>query len=207
MAFEEYWNKNYKQLLQTGKRPSYDNWLEKYLDLIKQTKSMILDLGCGMGNDTLYLTEKGFKVISCDYSKEALNSVKKLIPNASTKLVDISKKLPFKDNEFKIIIADLSLHYFDNETTIEIMEEIKRILKKGGYLFARVNSVNDINHGAGQGKKLEENYYFVEGYNKRFFSLDDVNKYFSIIGKVEANEAEMIRYVKPKKLIEIKVEK
>ena len=207
MAFEEYWNKNYKQLLQTGKRPSYDNWLEKYLDLIKQTKSMILDLGCGMGNDTLYLTEKGFKVISCDYSKEALNSVKKLIPNASTKLVDISKKLPFKDNEFKIIIADLSLHYFDNETTIEIMEEIKRILKKGGYLFARVNSINDINHGAGQGKKLEENYYFVEGYNKRFFSLDDVNKYFSIIGKVEANEAEMIRYVKPKKLIEIKVEK
>ena len=207
MAFMEYWDRNYKQLALSGKKPTYDDWLDKYLDLIRHTKLSILDLGCGSGNDTLYLTERGFKVISCDYSQEALKSVKKLIPNATTKIVDISKKLPFEDDEFEIVIGDLSLHYFDEKTTVEIMKEIKRILKKGGYLFARVNSVNDINHGEGQGEKIEENYYFVEGYNKRFFSLDDVNKYFSIIGKVEAKEAEMTRYAKPKKLIEIKVEK
>ena len=87
------------------------------------------------------------------------------------------------------------------------MKEIKRILKDGGHLLARVNSVNDINHGAGQGKKIEENFYYVEGYNKRFFNLNDVNKYFSIIGKVKSKEAEMLRYEKPKKLIEIMVTK
>lgn len=207
MAFEDYWNKSFKQLQQSGQKVCYDNWLDKFVDLIKQTKSSILDLGCGMGNDTLYLTERGFKVVSCDYSKEALKSVKKLIPNSTTKIVDISKKFPFGDEEFEVIIADLSLHYFDQKTTIEIMKEIKRILKKGGYLFARVNSTNDINFGAGKGEKIEENYYFVEGYNKRFFDIDDVNNYFSIIGKVEATEAVMTRFAKPKKLIEIKVEK
>ena len=205
MAFEEYWNSTH-QKYGNGK-PIYDKWLDKYLELFKNVKTPILDLGSGTGNDTLYLIEKGFNVIACDYSKQALEIINKYIPTVQTKLVDISKKLPFNDDEFEIILADLSLHYFDNETTLEIMKEIRRILKKDGYLLARVNSVKDINHGAGQGQKIEENFYFVEGYNKRFFSLEDVNNYFSIIGKVEAKEAEMLRYEKPKKLIEIKVQK
>ena len=205
MAFEEYWNNTHKKYNQ-GK-PIYDHWLDKYMELFTNIKTPILDLGSGTGNDTLYLSEKGYSVIACDFSNEALENVKKYIPAAQAKLLDISKKLPFYDNMFEIIIADLSLHYFDNETTTEIMKEIKRILKDGGHLLARVNSVNDINHGAGQGKKIEENFYYVEGYNKRFFNLNDVNKYFSIIGKVKSKEAEMLRYEKPKKLIEIMVTK
>ncbi len=204
MAFEEHWNNIYKN---TTKKPHYDNWLDKYLDIILHTHSPILDLGCGTGNDTQYLIEKGMKVIACDYASEALKLIKKNIPSAETKLVDISQKLPFKDEQFEIIVADLSLHYFDTNSTKQIMLEIKRILKPNGHLFARVNSTNDINHGAGQGKKIEDNYYYVEGYNKRFFDMSDVDKFFSTIGEVTAHEAEMIRYEKPKKLIEIVVKK
>lgn len=204
MPFEDYWNDTH-QKYGNGK-PIYDNWLDKYLELFGDLKSPILDLGSGTGNDTLFLTERGYKVVACDYSQKALDIIKHFIPTAQPELVDISKQLPFNDNEFEVIIADLSLHYFDNDTTIKIMKEIKRILKKDGYLFARVNSVNDINHGAGQGHQLEENYYFVDGYKKRFFDLKDVNKYFSIIGNVEAKETDMLRYQKPKKVIEIKVE-
>ncbi len=204
MAFEEYWNQTHQK--HGSEKPIYDNWLDKYQGLLHNVKTPILDLGCGTGNDTLYLTEKGYSVIACDYAKEALECIKKYIPTAQPMYVDIAKKLPFKNSEFQIIIADLSLHYFDHETTIEIMKEIKRILKTGGYLLARVNSINDVNHGAGRGKKIETNFYYVEGYNKRFFNLNDVNKYFSIIGKIEAKETTMLRYEKPKRLIEIKVQ-
>ena len=205
MAFENYWNDVFNK--QKGDMPIYDDWLDKYLSEIKDVSTPILDLGCGMGNNSLYLTQKGFNVIACDYSYVALESVNKNIPTATTKYVDISKKLPFKNMEFSVVVADLSLHYFDNKTTIKIMKEIKRILKNGGYLFARVNSINDVNYGAGQGTKIEDGFYFVQGYNKRFFSLEDVNKYFSIIGKVNATNAKMLRYKNPKELIEIKVEK
>ena len=170
MAFEDFWNKTFKE--QAGDKPVFDDWLDKYLNILKKASTPILDLGCGKGNNALYLTEKGFNVVACDYSKEAIKSLKKFVPKAKTKLVDISKKLPFNNQEFEIIIADLSLHYFDSKTTMQIMEEIKRILKKGGHIFARVNSLNDTNHGAGQGVKLEENYYFVDGYNKRFFTME-----------------------------------
>ena len=127
--------------------------------------------------------------------------------NVKTKVLDISEPLPFKNTSFDLIIADLSLHYFDEKTTKNIMKEIKRILTDKGHLIARVNSVFDVNHGAGQGQKIESNFYFVEGYNKRFFDLKDAKKFFSIIGKAQIKQAEMLRYSKPKKVLEIDVEK
>lgn len=192
--------------------PVYDLWLDEYKNILQENKdNEILDLGCGIGADTLYLLERGYNVLSCDFSVEALKSIENNIPNSKTFYLDMMKKFPIDDKKYSLIIADLSLHYFNNETTIHIMKEIKRILKDGGVLLARVASVNDFNFGAGQGEKRENNYYFEGDYTKRFFDLEDVNKYFSIIGDVEAKETQMTRdeeeYSKPKVLYTIKVEK
>ena len=179
--------------------------------LVKNKENEILDLGCGIGADTLYLIERGYKVLSCDFSNEVLKSIKNNIPNSKTLYLDMIKEFPIEDDKYSLIIADLSLHYFDNKTTIHIMKEIKRILKADGILLARVASVNDFNFGAGVGEQLEKNYYFEGDYTKRFFDFEDVNKYFGIIGSVEVEETKMIRneeeYQKPKILYKIKVER
>lgn len=190
--------------------PAYDLWLDEYKDILEQNKkNTILDLGCGIGADTLYLLERGYDVLSCDFSNEALKSIRDNIPNSKTLYLDMMKDFPIEDNSYSLIIADLSLHYFDNATTIHIMNEIKRILKQDGTLLARVASVNDFNFGAGVGQELEKNYYFEGDYTKRFFDLEDVNKYFGIIGGVETEETQMTRneaeYSKPKMLYKIKV--
>lgn len=192
--------------------PVYDNWLDDYNEVLDSNKkSEILDLGCGIGADTLYLIEKGYNVLSCDFSTEALNNIKNNIPKSNTMYLDMVDNFPFKDESFSLIIADLSLHYFDNETTIHIMHEIRRILKKNGVLLSRVASINDFNFGAGIGKQLEKNFYFEGDYTKRFFDQEDVNKYFDIIGEVESFETSMVRneeeYSKPKRLYQIKVKK
>ena len=205
MEFKDYWNETHQKYSQ-GKIV-YDNWLDSYKGVLDKCKTVVLDLGCGTGNDTLYLTEKGFKIVACDYSEVALDKIKKTFDGVETKLLDISKPLPFTDNCFDLIIADLSLHYFAEQTTISIMKEIKRILNPKGHLIARVNSTADINHGAGQGIKLEKNFYFVEGYNKRFFDIKDAKRFFSIIGNPEIKEADMLRYSNPKKVVEVNVEK
>ena len=90
---------------------------------------------------------------------------------------------------------------------MEVMKEIKRILKRNGCLLARVNSLDDLNFGAGQGEKIEDNYYFVDGYNKRFFSVDEARRFFSLIGEVEIKQATMLRYSKPKRVIEVVAKK
>lgn len=192
--------------------PVYDLWLDEYKEILANNRNNeILDLGCGIGADTLYLIERGYRVLSSDFSNEALKSIQENIPNSKTLHLDMRKKFPIEDNSYSLIIADLSLHYFDNETTIHIMNEIKRILKQDGILLSRVASVNDFNFGAGVGEELEKNYYFEGDYTKRFFDLEDVNKYFGIIGSVETEETQMTRkeeeYSKPKVLYKIKVKK
>lgn len=42
--------------------------------------------------------------------------------------MDISNTVPFEDESAKMIIVDLSFHYFDNKTTKDVIKEIKRIL-------------------------------------------------------------------------------
>lgn len=192
--------------------PVYDLWLDEYKEILEQNKDKeILDLGCGIGADTLYLKERGYNVLSCDFSSQALKNIDENILNSKTKLLDMMHTFPFDDNSFSLIIADLSLHYFDNSTTIHIMEEIKRVLTDGGILLARVASINDFNFGAGVGKELEKNYYFEGDYTKRFFDELDVDRYFGIIGSVEKKETSMMRdedeYRKEKRLYQILVKK
>jgi len=205
MQFQEYWNKSY-QTYQVDIQ-EYSQWLNRYISIINNCKTDILDLGCGIGCDSIYLSKKGFNIVACDFSQVALDRLKTANFNIKTVLVDISKPLPFKENSFDIIIADLSLHYFDEQTTKSILKEIKRILTCNGVLIARVNSMLDFNHGAGQGEKIEENYYYVKGYKKRFFNKEEINKYFSIIGDVSAEEVHMLRNEKSKIVWEIVAKK
>lgn len=192
--------------------PVYDRWLDKYEDILnKNRNSEILDLGCGIGADTLYLIERDYKVLSCDFSAYALRSIREYIPNSKTQDLDMRQPFPLKNDSYSLVIADLSLHYFDNETTINIMNEIKRVLKKDGILLARVASINDFNFGAGAGEQLEKNFYFEGSYTKRFFDQEDVYKYFGIIGDVKTFETSMTRdeeeYSKDKVLYEVMVRK
>jgi SAM-dependent methyltransferase len=136
MDNKKFWNNVYKNKI--VKKPSYDLWLDRYEDILKKCKDEeIMDLGCGIGADTLYLSEKGYKVISCDYSEEALKLLKESIPEAKILQIDISKTLPFENESICLIIADLSLHYFDDETTKNIVKEIKRVIKPNGCLIGR----------------------------------------------------------------------
>ncbi|MBR0423580.1 MAG: class I SAM-dependent methyltransferase [Clostridia bacterium] len=174
----------------------YDNWLDLFQETIKNCWSPIIDLGCGCGNDTLYLIEKGKKVIPCDYSKSAIKNIQKNFKGIETaKCFDMSKGLPFEDNFTDLIICDLSLHYFTEKTTFKILGEIKRVLKPNGVLVFRVNSIKDVNHGAGKGKEIEPHLYETsDGMYKRFFDLKDLEEFFESWEKLYINEETMGRY-------------
>ncbi len=201
---KEFWNNIFK--IKKEIRPSYDLWLDKYMDILKNAKEHhIIDLGCGNGGDTLYLTERGYKVIACDYSEEALRIVNKFLPEIRTIKMDISNTFPFDNDSAEIIIADLSLHYFDYETTKSIIKEIRRVLKPNGYIIGRVNSINDINYGAGNGKEIEKNYYLTEEGHKRFFSEEDIRCYFEEFIIEVCEEKSIMKYGNEKRAFEFVV--
>ena len=178
------------------KQIKYDDWLDLFERAISKCKAPIIDLGCGSGNDTLYLIEKGKKVIPCDYSQNAIKNIQNNFPEVDrVECFDMTKGLPFENDFTDIIISDLSLHYFTEEKTFEILEEIKRVLKPNGILIFRVNSVRDVNHGAGEGIEIEPHLYETEdGRYKRFFDADDIKRFFSDWEELYLHEETMGRY-------------
>lgn len=115
--------------------------------------------------------------------------------------------MPFEDESIGLIIADLSLHYFNDETTKNVIKEIKRVLKPNGYLIGRVNSINDSNYGAGSGKEIEKNFYLTEEGYKRFFSEEDIRYYFKEFIIEECEEKSIMKYGNEKRAFEFVVKK
>lgn len=171
---QKYWEEMYQS--DDLKFPVYDGWLDKYIDLLEKAEN-IIDLGCGNGVDTIFLANRNISCISCDFSETALLLLKQKYAKATTEYVDISKKLPFKDCYSNLVIADLSLHYFDFKTTEKIITEIKRILTPEGVLLCRVNSTDEYKNSPDD-VKIEDNYYLINGCYKRFFAKKDIERFF-----------------------------
>lgn len=195
-SYANIWNELHKDFAQNN-TPKYDEWLDEFESIISNIETEIIDLGCGVtGNNTLYLLEKGKKVISCDFANEALNAVKN-IKGSKTLLFDMLDIFPFKDNSTDLIIADLSLHYFKEKDTKRIISEIKRVLKPNGYLFFRLNSTNSTEYKnlvENREKEIEPNLFFSNNMEKRFFSVNDINKFFEDFKLISLKEQNMSRW-------------
>lgn len=186
---------------------SYDNWFDKYIYLLNKNDK-IIELGCGRAYTSLYLLDNGFKdVTACDFSTEVISILNTEYKELNTSVFDMSESLPFKDNEINVIIADLSLHYFDTKKTKYIISEIYRVLKSGGYLIGRVNSANDKYHIPVNAKVLEKNFYYDGEIYKRFFIEEDFNELFKDFEIISLEEKHMDRYEKPKTLWEFCIKK
>lgn len=203
----EYWDNVHKDYDRATIK--VDDWLEKFDDIIMGTQKPILDLGCGGGNDTLYLISKGKQVISCDQSPSAINNIRKNFPEVyDAKCFNMLDGLPFEDEAFDVVIADLCLHYFLKSDTEKILNDIRRILTPGGHLILRVNSINDVLHGAGQGPEIEHHVFEMEGKTiKRFFNEEDIRSFFKDFTIEYLKEEIMTRYKLEKRLYRVCVKK
>jgi SAM-dependent methyltransferase len=151
-------------------------WLNRYEHLFS-SGDWILDLGCGVGDDSVQLAAYGCEVVSLDVELDRIRHV----PNSATRLRligDVSGKLPFTEEAFDGVIASLSLHYFTEEETERAIGEVARILKPGGWFLCRVNAVGDINFGYGAGIEVEPSLFLQpEGHLKRFFDPEMLRRF------------------------------
>lgn len=141
----------------TGMRKFFDNYYQEggwqladfrataywkrvgYLsDLIKSVgKGMqILDLGCGKGEVSRYLSEEN-TVYGLDISKFALKAA---IEYMDAAVVGDAEKLPFNDQVFDLVVFSESIYYLDDP--IVSLKEIRRVLKPHGVLVLTCGTAN-----------------------------------------------------------------
>ncbi|MNI53886.1 hypothetical protein D3C73_1087430 [compost metagenome] len=199
---KEYWNETFQK---TRGEIKYDVWLDKYKEYLTEGPITIIDLGCGMGNNIRYLFERGYEPVACDISDEALKKVREYKPECETHCFDMREGLPFDDQTIDILIADLSLHYFTEDRTRHVLNDIHRVLKVNGLLLCRLNSLKEITN-KGEVRKTQEMYFFKnEGIYRRFFDQDEIQRFFSEDKweHIRIEEYELNRYTNSKMLWEI----
>lgn len=96
-------------------------------------KAIILEGGCGLGQNLFSLHKMGYDALGIDYASDTVVRVKKYHPELSLICGDVMA-LPFPDNYFDGYWSlGVIEHFYDGFEPI--LKEIKRVIKPGGYLF------------------------------------------------------------------------
>ena len=172
---EEHWEINYANKPKMfGLAPSFA--AEEALKIFKKKNiSSIVELGAGLGRDTIFFAKNNIKVEALDYSKTAVTSIKKKVEElnlsefVSTKVFDVRKKLPFKNNSIQGIFSHmLYCMSLKNLEVQNLNSEILRVLVKGGVNIYTVRNFEDGDYK--NGVHIEDESYQNDGFIINFFS-------------------------------------
>ena len=168
----------------------------KALKIFKENKiNNIIELGAGLGRDSIFFAKNNIKTKALDYSDSGIKIINKkkkknnLSNVISTKLFDVRKKLPFKDNSIEGCYSHML--YCMALTTNDLKKlnnEIKRILKPGGINIYTVRHINDgdFKNGIHVGEDLYEN----DGFIVHYFSKEKVNSLLDGFNNITLEEFE-----------------
>lgn len=94
-------------------------------------ESVILDLGCGNGDNVKKFIDRGYKCLGCDLKFKDGKNVEDLSSRNLIRLVDSqSYRLPFDDATFDIILSNQVFEHVQNYR--DTLRETRRVLKPEG---------------------------------------------------------------------------
>ncbi len=154
---------------------------KKSLELFKkQNITKIIELGAGLGRDTIFFAQNLIHVNALDYSPSGIKVINKkaekqnLLNFISTKIFDVRKKLPFEDSSIEACFSHML--YCMALTNIELENlnnEICRVLKPNGINIYTVRHTNDGDYK--KGIHIGEDLYENDGFIVHYFSKDKIN--------------------------------
>lgn len=186
-----------------------DPWLDRWLMLIAERAGgqPVLELGCGGGRDSATLAAAGHAVVGVDLSVDAVARARARVPGAQLHAQDVRAPFPVAGG-LGVILASLSLHYFEWPETVALVGRIRDHLRPGGVLLCRLNSTADVHHGATGYPRIADNFYLVDGEAKRFFDRAAIEALFVEGWDVLSCVEHVVdRYTQPKALWEVIVER
>lgn len=140
-----------------------------------QNISKIIELGAGLGRDTIYFAKNSIHVVALDYSQSGIEAINQKVKKNSlsnfitTNFFDVRKKLPFENNSVEACYSHML--YCMALTTSELENlnnEIYRVLKPNGINIYTVRHTKDGDYK--NGIHRGEDLYEKDGFIVHFFS-------------------------------------
>jgi len=136
---------------------------------------VVLDSCCGLGWGSYLVSVKAKRVFSFDKDTEAIKFAKRtwVSKNLNYSVGD-ALEAGFKDNSFDIVLAMETLEHFDIYNGNRYIEEINRVLKKGGHFIASTYFAPDRESAV---KVCKTNKFHLHIYTKKEIE-ETLYKYF-----------------------------
>lgn len=112
--------------------------LDFFINLLNKSNlenTTILDLGCGPGQDSLYLNSKGFRTLGVDLSLDLLKIASEKVPDSSFLKLDIENELDKIISKYAGIWACASLLHIKRELFNKVIIDLYNLLVDNGILF------------------------------------------------------------------------
>ena len=155
----------------------------------------IIELGAGLGRDTIYFAQNSIHVEALDYSPSAITKINQkarelnLSKFIKTRLYDVREKLPFDNEQFQGCFSHMLYCMALSNTDLEnLNNEICRVIKANGINIYTVRHTNDEDYKKGihRGEDLYEN----DGFIVHFFSKDKIKKLSKVFKNLEIESFE-----------------
>lgn len=111
--------------------------LDEFLSLLPKN-ARILDVGCGPGDYSKYMKEKGFSVEGIDLSIGMLQIAKKMFPEVKFKKMDM-RKLEYPNQTFDGLCVAYSLFHVQPSQTTNVLKGFYKVLKSNGIMLLMVH--------------------------------------------------------------------
>lgn len=107
----------------------------------------LLEIGCGMGDDTAQWAKRNMKVTAIDLTEPAVECTRKRLQTCGLE-ADVktgnAEHLDFQDNSFDIVYSFGVLHH--SPDTPKTIEEVRRVLKPGGIAIIMLYNRKSLNY-------------------------------------------------------------
>ncbi len=110
--------------------------------LIKEVKELtnnnrFLDLCCGTGVVSIIARKYFDNIYAVDIAEEMLKRLTRKDNGIKAICLDITKPLPFSDNQFDVVFSNSFLHHLPEDSTLTLFDELYRILRSNGILYMK----------------------------------------------------------------------
>ena len=123
----------------------------------------VLDIGCGVGNLTKYILDKGFNVDGIDLSEEMLNIAKSKYDDIN--FLQMNMKDIILDKKYDGIMLAYSLFHLTKQEVLEVLPKYYSLLNNKGKMLLILQSGKGeqvIDEPLKNGLKMFINYYSLE---------------------------------------------
>lgn len=139
---KEQWEKIYENKRTPWNTETAEPYLSKLVEDGKVKAGRAIDIGCGTGNESIYLATKGFEVTGIDISEKAVSAARRKAKESNVNCSFITAnvlEIPL-NQQYDFVLDRACFHFLDPSERQKYIDNIGSLLKPNGTFLLIVSS-------------------------------------------------------------------